>query len=166
MNNSKINVFNGNEKFKLKLKTQFKRRNNKIFSTPPQIELILKKRKKKITKISNLTGIFLNYKKRFKSKSSYEKYKKNLWKKNFLVIAFYVNLFRNNIKRNSRCFKFKKLKEIHYNLINDLTYFQEENKNEFMNQKIENLKKEHQKLVQKAHTFKIQMKTHIFCKEL
>ena len=59
----------------------------------------------------------------FKSKlERMDSYRRNLWKKNFFVILFYIKIFLEKLKKNSSKFKLMKLKKFHYDLINDYSH--------------------------------------------
>ena len=77
----------------------------------------MEKHREKAFRLSGIRSNLLTFRKKYKSEK---------WIKNFFVIGFYVKIFIKRLKENSSFFKLKKLKDFHFNIINDLTYFKEE----------------------------------------
>ena len=74
------------------------------------------------------------------------KYRKNIWIKNYFVICYYVKLFIYKLNRKNIRKKFEELKKIHFDLIQDKSFFLKQS--EDPSYKIE-LEKEYQQILMK-----------------
>ena len=91
-----------------------------------------KRLKSKYSRIRNLSENIVEKKKRF-SESRID-YGKKIWRKNCFLIIYYAFLFTQKIKSNITKEKLKKMKQLHFNIIKDKSYFLEEtfrNKNNY-----------------------------------
>ena len=78
-----------------------------------------------------------------------DEYKKKIWKKGLFVISYYVKLFIVRLKHNINMQKFKRLRQYHFNIINDVTYMHGINTQMTFKDK---LNAEYKNIVQASHT--------------
>ena len=93
-------------------------------------------------------------------------YHQKIWRKNFFIIIFFVKKFMIKILLNHKNSKMNNLNKLHFDLIDDLAYFYQNEQNEKIINK-EKWKKKFLKIVQASHSnkLKISFKKFIYCKK-
>ena len=122
-----------------------------------------------LQRLSNLIGLEDFIKK--KSKQKYFGKRKGIniikrqnlqnpvWKKNFFIICFFVSKFTSMLKVNLMSKKFKKLNQIHFEILGDKSHSFKESKNLNLNEK---LISEYTKIIESSHTSKLKIKIKMF----